>query len=116
MNVVASDAEAVRRAFEGRTIVSYQAEEMALWERGPDGLPVFGHPRIPCVQCGSIVIGLEDGTGLRVQTNLSGHEWGLLVTGCSPDAGPVEAGAIRIRFTGRPLSRVFPPDRSHASP
>ena len=90
MNVIASDAETLRRTLEGRAIVFYEAEEMALWERGPDGLPVFGHPQIPCVQCGSITIGFADDTCLRIQTNLSGYEWGLMVTDFCPVARQLE--------------------------
>jgi hypothetical protein len=80
MHVVASDAETLRRTLEGRAIVSYEADEMALWERGPDGLPVFADLQVPCVQCGSITIGFEDGTRLCIHTNLFGYEWGLIVT------------------------------------
>jgi hypothetical protein len=90
MNVLASDAETLRRILEGRTIVSYEAEEMALWENGTDGLPVFDHPQIPCVQCGIVTIRFDDGAYLCILTNPFGYEWGLIATDYSADAGQLE--------------------------
>jgi len=84
MTVIAIDADAMQRALEGRTIVGYEATEMALWEQGPGGLPVFSHPEVPCVQCLSLMILFEDGTELRIQTNPYDVEWGLIIVGDVP--------------------------------
>ena len=74
----------MQRALEGRTIIGYEATEMALWEQGADGLPVFSHPEIPCVQCLSLMILFEDGTEFRIETNLYDPEWGLIIVGDVP--------------------------------
>jgi hypothetical protein len=125
MHVVASEPETLRRTLEGRAIVFYEADEMSLWERGPDGLPVFDHPQVPCVQCGSITIGFEDDTRLTIHTNLFGYEWGLIVTDFDPVASELEVHrdqysiyrtATLERFPAGRISRVavnVNPDSAH---
>lgn len=111
MKVVAHEAEAVRRTLEGRGIVSYQADEMALWESGTDGLPVFGDPQVPCVQCGRITVRFEDGARLCVDTNLFGYEWGLMVTEHSPEADLIEIERDRYSIYREAALERFPVGR-----
>ena len=85
MNFVVSDPEKLQRVLEGRTIIKYESDEMALWERGPGGLPVFSHPQVPCVQCGSVILGFDDGIDLCIQTNLNVDDWSLIVTDLPAD-------------------------------
>ena len=90
MIVIASDAGSLRRVLEGKHIVAYDATEMALWEQGADGVPVFGHPEVPCIQGGGITLRFDDGTHLRVQTDQTPDGWGLLLEDDPPSIARLE--------------------------
>ena len=59
------------RTIEGQTLVGVEIEEMALFEEGPNGFPLFEHPDFPFIQAQRISLAFQNGRMgfLRTQQN-----------------------------------------------
>jgi hypothetical protein len=61
----------------GRRVESWIGVEMALRDEGPDGLPQFEDPEVPCLQLLGLMACLDDGGFLSVSTYQDNDTWGL---------------------------------------
>lgn len=75
---ISAQVDAFER-FRGLTISRAQAVEVAFFEEGADGLPVFEHPALPFLQLMYLDLETTSGTCLRVSVYQSDSNFGLCV-------------------------------------
>ncbi|MBL4813040.1 MAG: hypothetical protein JKX69_11970 [Rhodobacteraceae bacterium] len=62
-----------------RNLVGCRVVEMAFFETGLDGLPVFEHPDLPFIQAVELNLLLEGGAVVSIATNLATDQWSLMI-------------------------------------
>ena len=75
------------RSLEGAVIYRWSGEEMALWESGPEGSPVFERGDFPFLQSGPLQIDCADRPALRVINVQNDDHFGLWLR---DDMGPLD--------------------------
>jgi hypothetical protein len=93
------------RSMCGRSVARWVGHEMALWEVGPSGTPVFHDPAIPYLQVCPLYLEFVERGGRDIHTypNDWTHSWGLCVDvlyGSPPDESSEVGSIFRTRTLG----------------
>lgn len=65
------------RSMEGQILVGVEIEEMAFFDEGPDGFPLFEHPDLPFVQAQLISLAFQDGRFGFLHTHQNDDTFGI---------------------------------------